>query len=132
VPPRGPLSVAAEKTVFLLFDMPINSGFSSPANNTFPPGYHDKLAIKAHPNLLKYVRDLVSYMLSLSARFPLVLLFVHSVLGASLRERVSDGDFFNVTEGGGSWLDSGNGTLGEPLNVTRSAVTAPIMMTDRC
>ena len=124
--------MAAEKIVFLLFDMPINSGFSSPANNTFPPGYHDKLAIKAHPNLLKYVRDLVSYMLSLGARFPLVLFFVHSVLGASLRERVSDGDFFNVTEGGGSWLDSGNGTLGEPLNVTRSAVTVPIMMTNRC
>jgi hypothetical protein len=67
------------------------------------------------------------------ARFPLlVLLFAHAVLGASLRKRVSDGDFFNVTEGGGLWLDSGNGTLGEPLNVKRSSVTVPIMISDRC
>jgi hypothetical protein len=59
------------------------------------------------------------------ARFPLlVLLTVHAVLGVSLRKRISDGDFFNVTEGGGSWLDSGNGTLGEPLNVNRSSVPA--------
>lgn len=57
-------------------------------------------------------------------RFPLlVFLTVHAVLGVSLRKRISDGDFFNVTEGGGSWLDSGNGTLGEPLNVKRSSVT---------
>ena len=53
----------------------------------------------------------------------LVLVFVHAVLGVSLWERVSDGDFFNVTEGGGSWLDSGDGTLGEPLNVKRSSMT---------
>jgi hypothetical protein len=66
------------------------------------------------------------------ARFPLlILLFVHAVLGVSLQKRVSDGDFFNVTEGGGSWLDSGNGTSGEPLNVKRSSVTVPIMMSDR-
>lgn len=61
------------------------------------------------------------------ARFPLlVFLTVHAVLGVSLalRKRISDGDFFNVTQGGGSWLDSGNGTLGEPLNVKRSSVTA--------
>ena len=52
------------------------------------------------------------------ARFALLaLLSVHAVLGVSLQKRVSDGDFFNVTEGGGSWLDSGNGSLGEPLNV---------------
>jgi len=62
----------------------------------------------------------------------LVLWFVHAVLGASLRERVSNGDFFNATEGGGSWLDSGDGTSGEPLNVKRSTVTVPIMMNDRC
>jgi hypothetical protein len=63
-------------------------------------------------------------MLSFRVRFPLlVLFFVHAVLGASLRERVTDGDFFNVTGGGGSWLDSGSGTLGEPLNVKRSSVT---------
>jgi hypothetical protein len=66
------------------------------------------------------------------ARFPLlVLLSFHAVLGVSLRKRVSNGDFFNVTEGGGSWLDSGNGTLGEPLNVKHSSVTVPIMMSDR-
>jgi hypothetical protein len=60
------------------------------------------------------------------ARFALpVLFFVHAVLGVSLWERVSDRDFFNVTEGGGSWLDSGNGTLGEPLNVKRSSVAVP-------
>jgi hypothetical protein len=47
----------------------------------------------------------------------LALLSVHTVFGVSLLKRVSDGDFFNVTEGGGSWLDSGNGSLGEPLNV---------------
>ena len=54
------------------------------------------------------------------ARFASVLfalLPVHTVFGVSLLKRVSDGDFFNVTEGGGSWLDSGNGSLGEPLNV---------------
>ena len=57
-------------------------------------------------------------MLSFMVRFPLlVLVFVQAVLGISLRKRVSNGDFFNVTQGGGSWLDSGNGTLGEPLNV---------------
>jgi hypothetical protein len=67
------------------------------------------------------------------ARFPLLVpFFVHAVLGVSLRKRVSDGDFFNVTEGGGSWLDSGNGTLGEPLNVKRSSVTVPVMMSYRC
>ena len=49
----------------------------------------------------------------------LALLSVHSVLGVSLQKRVSDGDFFNVTKGGGSWLDSGSGGLGEPLNVNR-------------
>jgi hypothetical protein len=76
--------------------------------------------------------DLVSYMLSFTARFALlVLFFVHAVLGVSLRKRVSDGDFSNVTEGGGSWLDSGDGTSGEPLNVKRSSVTVPIMMSDR-
>jgi hypothetical protein len=54
------------------------------------------------------------------ARFPLLaLLSVHAVLGISLPKRGSDGDFFNVTEGGGSWLDSGSSTLGEPLNVKR-------------
>ena len=53
------------------------------------------------------------------------------MLGASLQERISDGDFFNVTEGDGSWLDSGNGSLGEPLNVNHSSVIVHIMMTDR-
>jgi hypothetical protein len=66
------------------------------------------------------------------ARLPLVLFFVHAVLGVSLQKRVSDGDFFNATEGGGSCLDSGNGTLGEPLNVKRSSAIVPIMMSDRC
>ena len=52
------------------------------------------------------------------ARFTLfVLLCVQAVLGFSMRKRISDGDLFDVTEGGGSWLDSGNGSLGEPLNV---------------
>jgi hypothetical protein len=51
-------------------------------------------------------------------RFTLLALSsAHAVLGVSLPKRVSDRDFFNVTEGGGSWLDSGNGSLGEPLNV---------------
>jgi hypothetical protein len=54
------------------------------------------------------------------ARFALLaLLSVHAVLGVSLQKRVSDGDFFNVAEGGGTWLDSGSGSLGEPLNVKR-------------
>jgi hypothetical protein len=88
---------------------------------------------KGTSNLLKYAADLVSYMLSFMARFPLfILFFVHAVLGVSLRERVSVGDFFNVTEGAGSWLDSGSGTLGEPLNVKRSSVTVPIMTSNRC
>ena len=42
---------------------------------------------------------------------------VHAVLGASILKRVSNGDFFNPAQGGGSWLDSGSGSLGEPLNV---------------
>jgi hypothetical protein len=60
-------------------------------------------------------------MLSFMARFALLaLLSAHAVIGVSLPKRVSDGDFFNITEGGGSWLDSGNGSgLGEPLNVKR-------------
>ncbi len=69
------------------------------------------------------------------ARFTLLIfLFVQAVLGVSLRKRVSNGDFFNVTEGGGSWLDSGNGSgLGEPLNVNlSSALAVPIMTSDRC
>lgn len=49
----------------------------------------------------------------------LALLSVRAVLGVSVQKRVSGGDFFNVTEGGGSWLDSGDGSLGEPLNVKR-------------
>ena len=66
------------------------------------------------------------------ARFALLaLLSVHAVLGVSLPKRVSDGDFFDVTEGGGSWLDSGNGSLGEPLNVKRFQYTALITMTDK-
>ena len=67
------------------------------------------------------------------ARFPLlVLLFVPAVLGISVGKRVSDGDFFNVIKGGGSWLDSGDGTLGEPLNVKFPSVTVPIMTGDEC
>ena len=67
------------------------------------------------------------------ARFLLlVLLFAPTVLGISLPKRVSGGDFFNATVSGGSWLDSGNGTAGEPLNVKCSSVTIPIMMSDRC
>ncbi|KAI0283660.1 hypothetical protein BGY98DRAFT_911272 [Russula aff. rugulosa BPL654] len=66
------------------------------------------------------------------ARFALlVLLSVHAVLGVSLPKRVSDGDFFNVTEGGGSWLDSGNGSgLGEPLNVVISGLSSEELLTD--
>jgi hypothetical protein len=109
-------------------------GLESPTTGTFAPGYRDKPAIKARPNLLskKYVRDLVPHNMSSMSRFALlVLFFVHAGLGASLRKRVSDGDFFNVTAGGGSWLDSGNGTLGEPLNVKCSSMTFPFMMSDR-
>ena len=57
------------------------------------------------------------------ARFLLlVLLFIHAVLasGVSLRKRISDGDFFNATAGGGSWLDGAGSTVGEPLNVNIS------------
>ncbi|KAF8499806.1 hypothetical protein F5888DRAFT_113617 [Russula emetica] len=67
------------------------------------------------------------------ARFSLLVLFfasVHAVLGVSLRKRISDGDFFNVTDGGGSWLDSGNGTLGEPLNVVISSLSSEQVLTD--
>ena len=62
------------------------------------------------------------------ARFPLLFLLfqvIDAVLCVSPWKRVSDGDFFNVTEGGGSWLDSGNGILGEPLNVKLSSMTSP-------
>ena len=57
--------------------------------------------------------------------------FIDAVLSVSPWKRVSDGDFFNVTEGGGEWLDSDNGILGEPLNVKYSSMTVPIMMSDR-
>jgi len=60
----------------------------------------------------------------------LVLFFVHAVLGVSLRKRVSDGDFFNVTAGGGSWLDSGDGTSGEPLNVVISGLSSAAVLKD--
>jgi hypothetical protein len=54
------------------------------------------------------------------ARFALLaLLSVHAALGASLPKRTSNGAFFDPAQGGGSWLDSGNGSLGEPLNVNR-------------
>lgn len=52
----------------------------------------------------------------------LVLLSIHATLGisGSLQKRTtSDVAFFDPTQGGGSWLDSGNGALGEPLNVSR-------------
>jgi len=52
------------------------------------------------------------------------------VLGIALRKRVSDRDFFNVTKGGGSWLDSGNGTAGEPLNVVISGLSSQAVLTD--
>jgi hypothetical protein len=52
------------------------------------------------------------------ARFALLaLLSVHAALGASIPKRLSNGDLFNPAQGGGSWLDSGSGSLGEPLNV---------------
>ena len=53
-------------------------------------------------------------------RYTLVaLLCAIPALGLGLTKRVSNGDFFDPAQGGGSWLDSGNGTLGEPLNVRR-------------
>ena len=92
----------------------------------FAPGYRDKFAIKAQPaeNVL-----VTLHFMSRSALH--ILLFVHPMLGASLREHISYGDFFYVTEDSGSLLDSGNGTLGEPLNVNHSSVIVHIMMTDR-
>jgi hypothetical protein len=54
------------------------------------------------------------------ARFALLaLLFVRAALGVSLPKRTSDVPFFDPAQGGGSWLDSGDGSLGEPLNVNR-------------
>lgn len=55
----------------------------------------------------------------LMTRFSLALLFVHAALGVLLPKRIYDGDFFDPAQGGGSWLDSGSGSLGEPLNVNR-------------
>jgi hypothetical protein len=59
-------------------------------------------------------------------RFGLVALFglvpslyVHATLGLGISKRNSDGDFFDPAQNGGSWLDSGDGTSGEPLNVRR-------------
>lgn len=50
---------------------------------------------------------------------------VHAVLGASVSKLVSDGDFFNPAQVGGSWLDSGSGSLGEPLNVNTLLGSCP-------
>ena len=61
-------------------------------------------------------------------RFALVALFclvpswyTHATLSLQLPKRSSDGDFFDPAQGGGSWLTSGDGTSGEPLNVRRSS-----------
>jgi hypothetical protein len=65
-------------------------------------------------------------MLFSMARFALVaLLFIRATLGLVLSKRISDGDFFDPAQGGGSWLDSGDGTSGEPLNVRRSSSSYP-------
>lgn len=54
-------------------------------------------------------------------RYALVaLLCAVPTLVLGLTKRVSNGDFFDPAQGGGSWLDSGDGTSGEPLNVRRS------------
>jgi hypothetical protein len=54
------------------------------------------------------------------ARFALLaLLSVQTALGVSLPKRASGVAFFDPAQGGGSWLDSGDGSLGEPLNVNR-------------
>ena len=59
-------------------------------------------------------------MLSSMALFVLfALLYAHATLGISLPKRNSDVAFFDPAQGGGSWLDSGSGTSGEPLNVKR-------------
>ena len=81
-----------------------------------------KLHIKALPNLQICPYDLVSSTSFFMARFALLALLsvVHAVLGASIPKRVSNGDFFNPAQAGGSWLDSGSGSLGEPLNVKHS------------
>jgi hypothetical protein len=47
----------------------------------------------------------------------LALLSVRTALGVALPKRISDVAFFDPAQGGGSWLDSGDGSLGEPLNV---------------
>lgn len=55
------------------------------------------------------------------ARYALIaLLCAVPVLGLGLPKRFSNGDFVDPAQGGGSWLDSGDGTLGEPLNVRHS------------
>jgi hypothetical protein len=61
-------------------------------------------------------------------RFALIALFclvpslyIHITLGLGLPKRSSDtdGDFFDPALDSGSWLTSGDGTSGEPLNVRR-------------
>ena len=47
--------------------------------------------------------------------------YTHATLGLGLPKRNSDGDFFDPAQNGGSWLTSGDGTSGEPLNVRRSS-----------
>ena len=79
------------------------------------PRPHDEYPLQSHS------RHVLSMLFSM-AHFSLVaLLFIRATLGLC----ISDGDFFDPAQGGGSWLDSGDGTSGEPLNVRRSSSSYP-------
>jgi hypothetical protein len=52
------------------------------------------------------------------ARFAhIALLFAYTTFGLALPRRSSGNGFIDPVAGGGSWLDSGDGKSGEPLNV---------------
>ncbi|KAI0302558.1 hypothetical protein BC826DRAFT_420971 [Russula brevipes] len=60
------------------------------------------------------------------ARFALVaLLFAHTTFGLAPPRRSSGDGFIDPVPGGGSWLDSGDGKSGEPLNVVISGLSSP-------
>jgi hypothetical protein len=46
-------------------------------------------------------------------------LYIHATIGLGSPKRSSGDDFFDLALNGGSWLTSGDGTSGEPLNVRR-------------
>jgi len=65
-------------------------------------------------------------MTSFMARFALLaLFFAHTTFGLALPGRSSGTGFIDPVPGGGSWLDSGDGKSGEPLNVVISGLSSP-------